>query len=301
MKVFILNPIQPIVDKIKASLNDSSIRAEIIWDTKPKKLLEVKNINTLEEKIIVIDPDFDSDLSETVLSKIHGLKTIILTTTGIDYIDTKYCKQNGIEILNTPYYSAQAVAEWSFMSGLALARNLALLIKQNFEADYRFIGTELKNKKAGILGLGNIGEHFANLAVGFGMQVQYWSRSEKNTKFSWVPVNELFASSDLLFISLEVNNETNKIISEKLLKGMPKSALLVTASGIEFNKKLVLRMVRNKQLGGFTFEGKSGEFLNHEGNVLAMPSMAWVTKESFNKNAAFVAMQIRNALKSIKR
>ncbi|MDQ7020645.1 MAG: NAD(P)-dependent oxidoreductase [Candidatus Dojkabacteria bacterium] len=73
-----------------------------------------------------------------------------------------------------------------------------------------------------MLGLGNIGSKFAELASGFGMQIQYWSRSDKNSKFSYVTLDELFKSSELLYVSLPENAETNELITDERIKMMQK-------------------------------------------------------------------------------
>lgn len=171
-------------------------------------------LNNDDEKILMIDPDwYNWNVNANHLSKIKNLKGICLSTTAFDWIDLKYCKENNIVVCNIPKYSTDSVAEYAIFLMMCLAKKYPIQAKTNFKMDYSkyMLNTEIRNKTAGIIGLGTIGTKIANLCNALGMNVIYWNRSEKDSKYEKVDIETIFIKADFIFPTFATNDDTKKI------------------------------------------------------------------------------------------
>jgi phosphoglycerate dehydrogenase-like enzyme len=79
-----------------------------------------------------------------------------------------------------------------------------------------------------------------------GNKVSYWSRHSRNTDFSYLELFEIFKQCDSIFITLEINDETKKLITDEMITSMKTSASLISASGKEIiNHHLVVENCKN--------------------------------------------------------
>lgn len=118
-----------------------------------------------------------------VIDKVPNLKLIGRAGVGMDNIDVKYARENGIAVINTPAASSQSVAELVFahlFTGVRMLqdanRNMPFSeTKESFEKLKKAYssGTELRGKTIGIIGAGQIGKCVASIAVGLGMNVMF--------------------------------------------------------------------------------------------------------------------------------
>lgn len=182
-----------------------------------------------------------------------------------------------------------------------LARQVPCLIKDGFPLDFykdfmKYRGVELQGKTAAIVGLGHIGSAIARRCAGLGMRGIYWSRSIKNVPYARAELPELFRTADVIFPTIADNPDTKSLITDELIRGMKRSAMLVSVVHGLFNQALVLEMVRTGNLFGFGFEAKPGEFAAYLGNIWAAPAYAWATDGSMqNSMNAWVEAMIQAA------
>lgn len=124
-----------------------------------------------------------------------------------------------------------------------VARQTPRLIKDNFPLDFdkefmKYRGVELQGKTVGIVGLGNIGSAIAKRCTGLGMNLTYWSKSPKDSEYSYKEPTELFANSDVIFPTMALNDETKNLITPKLLKSMKPSAMFISVVHELFDSSL---------------------------------------------------------------
>ena len=245
-----------------------------------------KYVNSNAEKILVIDPDLMGwELKNDLIDKIPNLKAICLMSTSYSYIDIDYCNKKGIVVTNVPKYSTDSVAEYACFLMISLARKLPIQMKNSFKEDFsaKYMGTQIKNKKVGIIGLGSIGTRLAEILKGMGMNVSYWSRKSRDNRFQYEELKELFSTSDFIFPTFLINEETKKIISDDLINSMNNSASIISIVGTDcLNKELVLNKVKNNELYGFAFESGNENMNNYEGNIMITAPYAWYTKEALD-------------------
>lgn len=140
---------------------------------------------------------------------------------------------------------------------------------------------QLKNKTAGIVGLGHIGTRIGEILEGIGLNVIYWSRKSRNEKFKYTQLEELFSTSDYIFPTLLVNEETKKVITDDLISKMKNQASIINIAGEELiNHKLLLDKVKKNEIYGYAFENSKDDIKNYEGNIMVTSQYAWYTKES---------------------
>lgn len=297
MKLYIFTPNKDALftEEIEITLRNNF---EVIFYTSPMPLKEHSDfIEDTEEKIIALDPDyFGWNFTAEDIDLMKNVKAICLQTTSFSWIDTKHANAKNIPVLNLKGFSSEAVAEFAFMLGLGVARKLPLIIQADYKQDFvAHQGVELKGRTAGIIGLGRIGTSIAEKCKGFGMQVSYWSKNSKDINFEYKELESLVATSDVIFVALAQNENTQHILTDDLLKTMKKSAIFVSIAHKVFNEGLIIKMVQNGELYGYGTEEDNGSPTKIKGNILILPAVAWATNESMTKNAE---MWINSILKA---
>ncbi len=255
-----------------------------------KEIMPFENLTELyagdEPRIVAIDPDFsDWSFPNEVIDKIPSLKAICLQTTSFSWVDVDHCAAKGIPVVNLRGFSSIAVAEWVVMLTLALARRLPIVIGDDWKLDYKkHRGFELRGRTAGVIGLGHIGTAVAENLAGLGMNVQYWSKHTRDTRFTDVSLDELMQSSDVTVSAVAHNAETEHLLSDDQVKSMKSTALFVDIAHPIYNKELVLHLAADSKIGGYAFEDEKDPFGIYPGNVWNGPALGWCTDESMSKN-----------------
>lgn len=288
MNLYILHPYLDVFNARKEVEELSGSFEKIYIDTSPTAIKDVEVLySDNEEKYIVLDPDYIGwDIDMDALKNIQNLKAVCILSTAYGWAKGQELRKIGVNLCNTPNFSTNAVAEWAFMMAMMLVRKVPLMIRNGWEEDFeKYAGFNLKDKKVGIVGLGNIGSRIAQLSNGVGMDVLYWSRNSKNNDYEYTDLDKLIEQSDLIFPALAGNEETQSLITDEMIDKVKATAVWVNIVNAPYKDKL-LEMVSSNKLGGFGFEGGRDSFKNYNGNVLSTPHHAWCTKETFQNNTA---------------
>lgn len=163
-----------------------------------------------------------------------NLKYIGVCSTAFDAIDANYAREKGIVVCNLGGYSTEAVAEFFFAALMEHLRELEKAKNQARKANFDFqdfMGLELKDKTLGVIGAGKIGSRVAQIGLGFGLKVLYFSRKNKaeidNLGASKVGIDELLSQSDFISLNLALNTETKNIISKEKIALIKQSCIFV--------------------------------------------------------------------------
>lgn len=287
MKAFVLDPLwSELVDEpLKQKLFQNGIELIVISDIKP--LPEISELFVgEEERLLCINPDYVGwGLKNSDYKDIPNLKAILLASTSFGWVEQDVASERNIPICNIKNFSTQAVAEWAISMMFNLSRQLPRLIKDGFPLDFasdfmKYRGVQLKDKTAGIIGLGNNGSAIAERCAGLGMNVIYWSHASTDDAYKRVELAELVSTADVIFPTFAKNEETNGLITPELLATAKSSAMIVDIIELESIKPVALEMVKSSKLFGYGFEAKPATFNEYEGNIWAAPAYAWVTYES---------------------
>lgn len=174
-----------------------------------------------------------------VLERLPRLRMVSLAATGTDTVDVETAARHGVVVCRVPAYATNAVAELAVGLMLAAKRKIAAA-DRFFRAERvrdwdRFLGGELCGSTLGVVGTGAIGQRVARLGHAFGMTVLAHDvvRSEplvEETGTTYLPLNRLFADSDVVSLHAPLTSETEHMVDAPLLARMPRRAILVNTA-----------------------------------------------------------------------
>jgi glycerate dehydrogenase len=227
-------------------------------------------------------------------------------------VDLNAAAQYGVEVRNAVGYSTYAVAETTICSALSLLREVTYY--DNFFKSGEYSKAErifnfdrptaqIRGKRWGIIGMGNIGREVARLADAFGCEVAYYSTSgiSRDEKYNKLELNDLLSSSDIVSIHCPLNDRTHNLIDTEELAMIKKSAILINvARGGIVNEAALAEALDNGNLRGaaldvFTSEPLRESPLYHLRDpyrLLASPHNAWSPVEAIDRLIACIAKNI---------
>ena len=228
-----------------------------------------------------LDPD-------PILAKIKKGQFICLPYTGYDWIkNIDIAKRNGVTISNTPNYSTNAVAEHHLALILDCAKHIT-----SFNNTYKSgnkvgfnRGFELKGKRVGIIGLGNIGKRLATLLSIFDVEIVTYNRTKKNLpNIKEVDLNTLLKTCDIICNTCKLTPETRNLIGTAELNLMKPSAILTSTTGGIINLDDLNQFLKNNKLFGVGLDDVDqqqvpADLLKHD-NIICTYHRAYDTNES---------------------
>ena len=172
-------------------------------------------------------------VTREMISQSTNLKVIVKPGAGIDNIDLEFATESGVMVCNVEGVRGQAVSEHVFLMILHIARHAWM---RNVQEDWKHtLGIQLSKKKIGIVGLGNIGKHVAQIAKGFGMEILVNTRTPDpsicdDMKIKFVSLETIFKISDFIVLSLPLVKETRGIICKETISLMKENCIIVNVS-----------------------------------------------------------------------
>jgi D-3-phosphoglycerate dehydrogenase / 2-oxoglutarate reductase len=168
-----------------------------------------------------------SDLvTAQVLDAAKKLRIVVRAGAGYDNLDLAACTAHNVVAMNTPGQNSNAVAELAFEMMLYQARS-------GFNGKS---GSELRGKTIGLHAFGNVGKYMAEIAKGFGMNINAFDPfvNEDVIKSSGVKSckspDDLYSKCQYVSLHMPANDKTKKSIGYDLLKKMPPDAVLVNTA-----------------------------------------------------------------------
>jgi phosphoglycerate dehydrogenase-like enzyme len=174
-----------------------------------------------------------------IIDQLPNLKYIGMLGTGYGGIDTAYASTKGVTVTNIADYATEGVAEFTFGILLEYYRDIAKARTQAKSGNYSddFTGGEIKGKKFGVVGLGNIGKRTAELAQAFGANVSYWSNNRKPDVeakgIQYQELDDLLANSDIITLNLAYNSATEGLINAERINKLKKHSIVINPSPME--------------------------------------------------------------------
>lgn len=260
-------------------------------------------VSLLTEKI-------DAEVMEVAGNK---LKAICNFAVGYDNIDVEEATKRGICVTNTPGVLTESVAEHVIALMFALFRRVVegdRMIRlggyKGWEPDL-LLGTGVKDKVLGIIGLGRIGRWTARLANAVGMKVIYFNRT-RNLEFEeevgvvYHGLEKLLELSDVVSVSLALSVETKHFITLMEMSLMKKTALLInTARGSIVKETDLIEALEKGLIAGagldvFENELEIPKQLLRANNVVLTPHIASATVEARLAMARVLINNLRDVL-----
>ncbi len=230
-----------------------------------------------------------------VLSKAPKLRVIGRAGVGVDNVDLPAATAANVLVMNTPGGNAVAVAEHTLGFMLSMARSIPQASDSTKSGKWekkKFMGSELRGKTLGIVGLGYIGQEVAKRARGFEMKM-IASDPFVNPKIAadlgvgLVTVDELYAQSDYITLHVGVTKETNKMLNDAAFAKMKTGVRIVNcARGELIDAAALTRAVESGKVAGASIDvfeiepPPAGDPLLALDTVLATPHIGGSTGEA---------------------
>ena len=253
-----------------------------------------------------------TDVDEKFLEKSEKLKAIVRAGVGVDNVDIPGCSKLGIVVMNVPTANTIAAVELTMTHMMSCVRKFPYA-HNNLKIDrvwrrQDWYGTELKDKKLGIIGFGNIGSRVGKRAKAFEMDIvaydPYISPS-KATDLDIAYTNDFgdILSCDIITIHTPKTDETKDMIDTEEIARMKDGVILVNcARGGLYNEEALLEGLKSGKIAMagidvFDKEPATDHPLLDLDNVTVTPHLGANTKES-QQNIAIQAAE--NAIASAK-
>jgi D-3-phosphoglycerate dehydrogenase len=166
-------------------------------------------------------------------------------------------------------------------------------------------GTELKDKKLGILAFGNVGRNVARIAKGFGMEVYAYDAFcpaeviEQAGVHAVANQEALFEQCDVVSLHIPATPETKQSINYALVGKMKKGGILVNTARKEvINEPELLKLMEERQDLKFVTDimpDANADFLKFEGRYFSTPKKMGAQTAEANTNAGLAAARQINA------
>ncbi|CAL5034086.1 unnamed protein product [Urochloa decumbens] len=218
---------------------------------------------------------------------------VFSTGAGVDHIDLRECARRGVAVANSGTVYSADVADH--------AVGMLIDVLRRISAAERFVrsglwpahgeyplGTKVRGKRVGIIGLGNIGSLIAKRLEAFGCVIYYNSRKQNDSvsyKY-FSSVHDLAAESDVLVVACALNKDTRHIVNKDVLEALGKDGIIINIGrGANVDEKELIRALKEGRIAGagldvFENEPKVPAELFSMDNVVMTNHVAVFTSES---------------------
>lgn len=235
--------------------------------------------------------------ADVVAALSKRVKIIANHSVGVDHCDLEALKAKGIVVTNTPDVLSEATAEIALLLMLGAARRASesdRLVRSGgwdrWGATF-MVGTQMTNKRLGIVGMGRVGRALMKLVKGFDMKIHYYNRSRLSPELEQgatyhSSINDVLKVSDFLSLHCPATPETIGLMNKERLALMPKGSILVnTARGSLIDEGALIDALATGQIAAAGLDvfvnepGGNSAFFELD-NVFLFPHIGSATKET---------------------
>jgi len=253
-------------------------------------------------------------LVKELIEKADNCQIIARVGVGLDNIDEDAAKVKNIRVINAVEGAITAVAELVVGLMLSMAREIPRADREIRNGNWikkEMMGSELKGKYLGIIGLGNIGKRLGRLARALNMNIIGYDIVPINEEFSKevglmkADLDTLLASSDYVSLHVPLLDSTKHMINAEKLRLMKKTAHIVnTSRGGVIDEGALYNALKDGNLESaaldvFEIEPATGNKLTNLPNFIATPHIGAQTKEAQSLAANVIAEKIIQLLRGV--
>jgi D-3-phosphoglycerate dehydrogenase / 2-oxoglutarate reductase len=271
-------------------------------------------------EIIAVIGDYDAlvvrsqtKVTADIIEAGKKLQVIARAGVGIDNVDVEAATRFGVVVVNAPTGNTVSAAEHAIALMMASARNIPQANKSLKSGAWKrndFMGTELRGKTLGIIGLGNVGSEVARRAQAFEMKllgidplvsVEY----AQKLQVELVDLKRLLKDSDFITLHLPLTPQTRKMLgARQLALCKPTARIINCARGGLIDEEALVKAIHEKKLAGaaidvFEKEPLTESILFGEDNIIVTPHLGASTAEAQALAARDVAEQIVDVFRGL--
>ncbi|MGC7871851.1 phosphoglycerate dehydrogenase [Desulfosporosinus sp. SYSU MS00001] len=294
--------------KINRLNNIANVGLELLTDNYEM----VESLNNADAALVR-----SANLHETELP--NSLKAIARAGAGVNNIPLDKCAEKGIVVFNTPGANANGVKEILIASLILASRDIlggvnwvtsvkdepevAKLVEKN---KAKFVGTEIKGKKLGVIGLGAIGVLAANVAIKLEMEVygydpfisvgSAWKLSKyiKPSK----SLEEIYRECDFITVHVPLTDTTKGMFNQDAFALMKDGVKILNFSRDTLvNDDDMIEALNSGKVGKYVTDFPNPKVVGHEG-VIAIPHLGASTNESEDNCAVMAVVQLMDYLEN---
>ncbi|MGQ9722707.1 MAG: 2-hydroxyacid dehydrogenase [Candidatus Jordarchaeum sp.] len=278
----------------------------------PKKNEIIKNIRDAHGLVALLTDQIDAEIID------HGKQLTIIANVAVGYdnIDLEAATRKGIYVTNTPGVLDDATADLAFTILLAVARRIPEADSFVRSGQWKgwspnlLLGSDLRDKTLGIIGLGRIGSEVAKRAKCFKMKIVYYQpqrdlEKETNIGVRYVSLEELLSISDFVSLHVPLTSETRSMISRRELNKMKKTAYLInTSRGQVVDEEALYEALTEGEIKGAALDVYDKEPISPDNpllklkNIVLTPHIGSATLETRTRMAVLAAENTVKALKN---
>ena len=276
-------------------------------ETVSKSLSEDELIEKIKD-VHVLGIRSKTQVTQKVIKAAEKLMVVSAFCIGTKQIDLEACKENGVVVFNAPYSNTRSVVELAIGEIIMLMRSVFQRSTEIHNGQWNKTAQgskEVRGKKLGIVGYGNIGKQLSILAEALGMDVYYYDVEDKLALGNATKTNkleDLLAISDVVTLHVDDNAANKNFFGEKEISQMKDGAHLVNLSrGFVVDIPALVTALKNGKIAGAAVDvypsepRKNGEFyteLKGLPNVILTPHVGGSTEEAQRDIADFVPSKI---------
>lgn len=253
-------------------------------------------------------------ISEELLRNAPKLRVVGRAGVGVDNIALDAATSLGIAVINAPAGNTIAVVELFFGAVISLLRHIPRADSSMHAGRWdrsSLLGSELKGRTLGIVGLGRIGGEIAARARAFGMEVIAYDPYIARSRFESLRVQQaetldlLLEKSNIVTVHTPLTDETTGMIGRRELARLPARSVVVNmARGGIVDETALLESLQSNHLAGAVIDAYEKEPLGADSdlrqlpNVLLTPHIGASTTEAQRNVSVDVCLAVRDALVS---
>ena len=253
-------------------------------------------------------------ITKELIDKANKCKVIARVGVGLDNIDQDAAKEKNIRVINAVEGAMNAVAELVVGLMLSLAREIPRADREVRNGNWikkELMGSELRGKYLGIVGLGNIGKRLGRLAKSFNMNIIGFDVMPIDEEFSKevglmkADLGTLLSSADYVSLHVPLLDSTKHMINAEKIAIMKNTARVInTSRGGVIDEAALYNALKNGDLGGaaldvFEVEPATSNKLRELPNFISTPHMGAQTKEAQSLAANVIAEKIIQILRGV--
>ena len=253
-------------------------------------------------------------MTRELIAKADKCKIIARVGIGLDNIDQEAAKEKNIRVINAVEGAITAVAELVIGLMISMAREIPRADREIRNGNWikkELMGSELKGKYLGIVGLGNIGKRLGRLARALNMNIIGYDVVPIDDEFSKevglmkADLDTLLSSADYVSFHVPLLDSTRHMINVEKLKMMKNTARIInTSRGGVIDEEALYNSLKDGSLAGaaldvFEVEPATENKLITLPNFIATPHIGAQTKEAQLLAANIIAEKIIQILRGV--
>lgn len=286
--------------------------AEVGLEKFSDQYVKTEDVNEADGILVRSAAMHDMELPDNLLA-------IARAGAGVNNIPLDKCAEKGIVVFNTPGANANGVKELVIAGMLLASRDIVggiewvkdnqadeNISKTAEKAKKNFAGTEIQNKKLGIIGLGAIGVKVANVAKHLGMEVYgydpyvsvdaAWNLS-RDVKHA-LNVEEIYEQCDIITIHVPLMDATRGMINKEAIEKMKDGVILLNfARDLLMDEKAVLDGIKSGKVRKYVSDFPNPTTAGQDGCIV-IPHLGASTEESEDNCAVMAVKEMKDYLEN---